>query len=197
MLNWNNITIKKLQEINEIDKNCNPIERTAWVVSILTETPYEEVEQWTLDKLRAVDLTFLDEIPKSKLKFTFKHKGKGLNLTFENKVKRYRLVKTAKEMKAHHFIELQELMKRDTIEVLPEIIACLSYRINIFGRRIEDDYEQKVKDFADLPLVNFYNYAVFFSQLYPKLLEATLIYLKEKEAKMKEMLSDGLDSLTD
>ena len=71
MLNWNNITIKKLQEINEIDKNCNPIERTAWVVSILTETPYEEVEQWTLDKLRAVDLTFLDEIPKSKLKFTF------------------------------------------------------------------------------------------------------------------------------
>lgn len=197
MLNWNNITIKKLQEINEIDKNCNPIERTAWVVSILTETPYEEVEQWTLDKLRAVDLTFLDEIPKSKLKFTFKHKGKGLNLTFKNKVKRYRLVKTAKEMKAHHFIELQELMKRDTIEVLPEIIACLSYRINIFGRRIEDDYEQKVKDFADLPLVNFYNYAVFFSQLYPKLLEATLTYLKEKEAKMKEMLSDGLDSLTD
>lgn len=197
MLNWNNITIKKLQEINEIDKNCNPIERTAWVVSILTETPYEEVEQWTLDKLRAVDLTFLDEIPKSKLKFTFKHKAKGLNLTFKNKVKRYRLVKTAKEMKAHHFIELQELMKRDTIEVLPEIIACLSYRINIFGRRIEDDYEQKVKDFADLPLVNFYNYAVFFSQLYPKLLEATLTYLKEKEAKMKEMLSDGLDSLTD
>lgn len=197
MLNWNNITIKKLQEINEIDKNCNPIERTAWVVSILTETPYSEVEQWTLDKLRAVDLTFLDEIPKSKLKFTFKHKGKGLNLTFKNKVKRYRLVKTAKEMKAHHFIELQELMKRDTIEVLPEIIACLSYRINIFGRRIEDDYEQKVKYFADLPLVNFYNYAVFFSQLYPKLLEATLTYLKEKEAKMKEMLSDGLDSLTD
>jgi len=197
MLNWNNITIKKLQEINEIDKNCNPIERTAWVVSILTETPYEEVEQWTLDKLKAVDLTFLDEIPKSKLKFTFKHKNKGLNLTFKNKVKRYRLVKTAKEMKAHHFIELQELMKRDTIEVLPEIIACLSYRINIFGRRIEDDYEQKVKDFADLPLVNFYNYAVFFSQLYPKLLEATLTYLKEKEAKMKAMLSDGLDSLTD
>ena len=197
MLNWNNITIKKLQEINEIDKNCNPIERTAWVVSILTETPYEEVEQWTLDKLRAVDLTFLDEIPKSKLKFTFKHKNKGLNLTFKNKVKRYRLVKTAKEMKAHHFIELQELMKKDTIEALPEIIGCLSYRVNIFGRRIEDDYEQKVKDFADLPLVNFYNYAVFFSQLYPKLLEATLTYLKEKEAKMKAMLSDGLDSLTD
>jgi peroxiredoxin family protein len=186
MLNWNNITIKKLQEINEIDKNCNAIERTAWVVSILTETPYEEVEQWTLDKLRSIDLTFLQEIPKSKLNFTFKHKGK-----------RYRLVKTAKKMKAHHFVELQELMKKDTIEVLPEIIACLSYRINILGQRKEDDYEEKVKDFADLPLVGFYNYAVFFSQLYPKLLEATLTYLKEKEAKMKEMLSDGLDSLTD
>jgi hypothetical protein len=187
MLNWNNITIKKLQEINEIDKDCNPIERTAWVVSILIETPYEEVEQWTLDKLKAIDLTFLQEIPKSKLKFIFKHKGK-----------RYRLVKTAKEMKAHHFIELQELMKKDTIEVLPEIIACLSYSVTFFNKKTgHDDYEQKVKDFADLPLVNFYNYAVFFSQLYPKLLEATLIYLKEKEAKMKEMLSDGLDSLTD
>ncbi len=181
MLNWNDITIEKLQLINQVDTN-NPIERTAQIVSILKELPYEHVETWTLDELRKVDLTFLERIPKSPLKFKFKHQGK-----------RYRLVKNAQEMNAHHFIELQELSKKDVIEVLPEIIACLSYRVNIFGRRVKDDYEVKVEAYKKLPFVKFYTYALFFSTLFPKLLDATLTYLKEKEKEVQTHL-DGLHS---
>ena len=100
-------------------------------------------------------------------------------------------------MSAHHFIELQELASKDKIEALHEIIGCLSYRVNIFGRKIEDDYTWKVENFKTLPVINFYNYALFFSALYPKLLDATLTYLKEEIAKAKEMSSDGLPLSTD
>ena len=97
-------------------------------------------------------------------------------------------------MSAHHFIELQELANKDKIEALHEIIGCLSYRVNIFGQKIEDDYTWKVENFKSLPIVNFYNYALFFSALYPKLLNATLTYLKEETEKAKAMSSDGLVS---
>jgi hypothetical protein len=179
-MNWNNITIEKLQEISELDDSFNDIEKTAHVVSIIKGIPYNEVEQWTLNELRKVDISFLKEIPKSKLKFRFKHNGK-----------RYKLVRNAKEMKAHHFIELQELRKKDTIEVLPEIIGCLSYRVNIFGRKVKDDFEDKVNEFKTTPVIAFYNYALFFSALYPKLLDATQIYLMEKMTEAKATLSDG------
>ena len=94
-------------------------------------------------------------------------------------------------MSAHHFIELQELANKDKIEALHEIIGCLSYRVNIFGRKIEDDYQTKVEDFKTLSVVNFYNYALFFSALYPKLLDATLTFLTEEMEKVKAMYSDG------
>ena len=94
-------------------------------------------------------------------------------------------------MKAHHFIELQELNKKGTIESLHEVVACLSYRVNIFGKKIEDDYEWKVEHFKSLPFTSFYNYALFFSQLYPKLLTATQIYLMEKAKEIKAMRLDG------
>ena len=180
MLNWKDITIEKLQEIGELDDSFNYIEKKAHVVAILTGTPYYEIEKWTIAQLNKVDISFLDDMPKSKFTFKFKHKGK-----------RYRLVKNAKDMKAHHFIELQELYKRDTLQALNEIIGCLSYRVNIFGRRIEDDYDEKVNDFKTLPVVSFYNYALFFSALYPKLLKATQIYLKEKVTEVQTRL-DGL-----
>jgi hypothetical protein len=100
-------------------------------------------------------------------------------------------------MSAHHFIELQELASKDKIQALHEIIGCLSYRVNIFGRKIDDDYTWKVENFQSLPVTNFYNYALFFSALYPKLLDATLTYLKEEIVKAKEMSSGGSASSTD
>jgi hypothetical protein len=178
-MNWKDITIEKLQRISAIDTD-NPILELANTVSILYDLDFEKVIKMTMDELRSYDVEFLKVMPKSKLKFTFKHKGK-----------RYRLIKTAKDMSAHHFIELQDLSQRDTLEALPEIIGCLSYRVNIFGRKVDDDYQAKVEDFKTLPITNFYNYALFFSALYPKLLNATLTFLKQETEKVKAMYSDG------
>ena len=179
-MNWNKVTIGKLQQIHEIDDSFNIIEKTAYVVSIIKEIPYEEVLNWELNYLKKQDISFLNEIPKTKLTFKFKHNGR-----------RFRMVKNAKEMRANHFIELQELNKKGTIESLHEVVACLSYRVNIFGKKIEDDYEWKVEHFKSLPFTAFYNYALFFSQLYPKLLTATQIYLMEKAKGIKAMRLDG------
>lgn len=185
MVKWRDITIGMLQEIAEF-KTENPIERVAHDISVITGTPLEEVEGWTLDKLKSFKVDFLQELPKSKLKFKFKHKGR-----------RFKLIKNAKEMKAHHFIELQEVVKGDIVENLHVIISLLSNRVNVFGRPIEDDYDWKVDNFKDLPCPMFYSYAVFFSLLYPKLLNATLTYLKEMGQEINQELSDGLASLTD
>ena len=179
-MSWNKITIAKLQAISELDDSFNDIEKTAHIVSIIDEIPIDEVMGWLLSDLKKRDMSFLQEIPNTRLKFKFKHNGR-----------RFRLVKTAKEMKAHHFIELQELSKKGTIESLHEVIACLSYRVNIFGKKIEDDYDWKVENFKTLPVTAFYNYALFFSALYPKLLTATQIYLMEKVKEIKGMPSDG------
>lgn len=178
-ITWKDITIEKLQAVAQI-KETNPILEVAQTIAIIYDKPYNEVIAMTMDELRSYDVDFLNEMPKSRLKFKFKHNGK-----------RYRLIKTAKEMSAHHFIELQELSQKDTLQALPEIIGCLSYRVNIFGRKIEDDYQTKVEDFKTLSVVNFYNYALFFSALYPKLLDATLTFLTEEMEKVKAMYSDG------
>lgn len=178
-MNWKDITIDKIQQIEQLGED-NPIRKVAYTIAIIKGITLEEVNNWTIDELRAVDLTFLNDIPKSRLRFKFKHNGR-----------RFRLIKSAREMSAHHFIELQELANKDKIESLHEIIACLSYRVNIFGRKVDDDYQWKVQHFKTMPVINFYNYALFFSALYPKLLAATLTYLTEEIAKAKEMSSDG------
>jgi hypothetical protein len=178
-MNWNDITIGKIQQILALTTK-NEIKRTAQTIAILKGIPYEEVEAWSIDELRAVDLSGIQQIPKGKLKFKFKHKGR-----------RFRLVLNANKSSAHHFMELQEVQKKDTIEALHEVIACLSYRVNIFGKRITDDYQWKVENFKDLPITDFYHYSIFFLKLYPQLLNATLIYLKAETNKVKEMYLDG------
>ena len=182
-MSWKDITIRKVQAIQEIDDTFNPIERIAYTIAIIEGIPYEEVGQWTMEKLKAYDLSWLSEIPKSKFAFSFRFK------------KRYfRLITNAKEIKAHHFIELQEVTKGDIIENLHKIIAILSYRVNFWGKRIEDDYQWKEENFLDLPVTDVHNYALFFSAVYPKLLDATLDYLTEVRKEVETHLDGSLSS---
>lgn len=179
-MNWKDVTIGMLQEIGELPEDLSTVERAAHLVSIIKGVPFEEVSKWPIEKYESMDFDLLSEMPKAKLKFKFKHKGR-----------RFRLVRSANKMSAHHFIELQELGDADRVDILHKIIACLSYRVNVFGRKIEDDYEWKVANFKNLPCSQFYRYALFFSKLYPKLLENTLTFLKQEKAKVQQMSLDG------
>jgi len=181
-MNWNNITIKMLQEITQLGE-MDEVEKMAHQISIITGKPFEEIAGWTLKELQSVDLTFLNQMPSKRIKYRFKFKGR-----------RFKLVRNAKEMSAHHFIELQQVQTEDVITKLNEIIAILTYRVNWWGKKIEDDYQWKVEHFKDLPITKIYAYTLFFSELYPRLLEATLTYLKEEEKEIKGMFSGGSQS---
>ena len=177
------LTISQIQELATL-KDLNPIEQMAHEVSICLNIPFSDVEIWTMEKLKEEHAKLnLDKMPDKRIGYKFKHKGR-----------RFRLVKNAKEMSAHHFIELQEVVKGDITENLHTIIALLSYRVDILGRKIEDDYQWKVEHFKDLPITKIYAYTLFFSELYPRLLEATLTYLREEEKEIKGMFSGGSQS---
>ena len=174
------LTISQIQELATL-KDLNPIEQMAHEVSICLNIPFSDVEIWTMDKLKEEHKKLnLDQLPDKRIGYKFSHKGR-----------RFRLVRNAKEMSAHHFIELQEVVKGDMVESLHQVVALLSYRVNWLGRKIEDDYQWKVENFKDLPAEQFYGYALFFSALFPKLLATTLTYLKAENKEVREMFLDG------
>ena len=73
-MNWNDITIDKIQRIEQLDED-NPIRKVAYTIAIIKDVPIEEINKWTIDQLREVDLSFLNEIPQKNLTFKFKHNG--------------------------------------------------------------------------------------------------------------------------
>ena len=177
------MNIGQIQELATL-KDLNPIEQMAHEVSICLGIPYSDVEIWTMEKLKEEHKKLnLDKIPDTRIGYKFKHKGR-----------RFRLIKNAKEMSAHHFIELQEVVKGDMVESLHQVIALLSYRVDWLGRKIEDDYQWKVDNFKQLEAEQFYGYALFFSQLFPRLLQTTLTFLKEENNQMREMFLGGSPS---
>ena len=177
------MNIGQIQELATL-KDLNPIEQMAHEVSICLGIPYSDVEIWTMEKLKEEHKKLnLDKIPDTRIGYKFKHKGR-----------RFRLIKNAKEMSAHHFIELQEVVKGDMVESLHQVIALLSYRVDWLGRKIEDDYQWKVDNFKELEAEQFYGYALFFSQLFPRLLQTTLTFLKEENKEMREMFLGGSPS---
>ena len=177
------MNIGQIQELATL-KDLNPIEQMAHEVSICLGIHYSDVEIWTMEKLKEEHKKLnLDKIPDTRIGYKFKHKGR-----------RFRLIKNAKEMSAHHFIELQEVVKGDMVESLHQVIALLSYRVDWLGRKIEDDYQWKVDNFKQLEAEQFYGYALFFSQLFPRLLQTTLTFLKEENKEMREMFLGGSPS---
>jgi len=94
------LNIGQVQELATL-KDLNPIEQMAHEVSICLGIPFSDVEIWQMSKLKEEHAKLkLDQMPDQRIGFKFKHKGR-----------RFRLVKNAKEMSAHHFIELQEVVK--------------------------------------------------------------------------------------
>lgn len=147
---------------------------------------------WTMDKVEAMSideltdeykkLEFLNTLPESKVKFTFKHKGR-----------RYKLAKSPNEICGHHFIELQQVFNGDTIESLHKIMALLAIEVDVFGRTkkvvdAQQDYKEKCDLFMSMPMLLPYTYSLFFSAVYPELLKTILSSLvKEMETLKREL----------
>jgi hypothetical protein len=56
-MNWKDITIDKIQRIESVDET-NEVLKTARIISILKDLPFEQVLAMSLNEFRAIDLTF-------------------------------------------------------------------------------------------------------------------------------------------
>jgi hypothetical protein len=174
-MNWNNITIHQLQEIHSC-RDMSNIERTMNILAIVNHWSMDKVESMPIDDLTREfkKLEFLNTLPNDKVRFSFRHRGK-----------RWKLAKTTNEICGHHFIELQQVFNGDMIDSLHKVMSLLTYEVDIFGRTkkvidAQAHYQDKCELFLSLPVTTAYSYAVFFSAVYPKLLETILTYLKEE-----------------
>jgi hypothetical protein len=56
-MNWKDITIDKIQRIEAVHET-NEVLKTARIISILKDIPFEQVLAMSLNEFRAIDLTF-------------------------------------------------------------------------------------------------------------------------------------------
>ena len=173
--------ISQIQEYHSLGE-LNTIDKKIEALAIIKGKTIDEIEELQLEEILE-EFRKIDFMPKdTKLKFEFKHKGK-----------RYRLITNPNKLKAHRWVELQELYNGDIIESLDKIIALLAYEVNIFGQKKKEDvtdFERKVTDFASLNFDIAHNYALFFSKVYPELLKSTLSYLNKDLEEMKSQLQE-------
>jgi hypothetical protein len=185
------ITIKHIQELKEID-HYTPLEKAIHTICIMDNRNIDDVEEMKVYDLFNRFNTIMDGI-----KFDDK-----IQLKFKIKGRRFRMIPNAMEMQGQHFISLQQFNTEDTLPNLHRIMAMMSEEVNILGRpkKIKNlgvQFEEVSNLFLHLPYQIAYGYTLFFSQLYPKLLDATQTYLIQmvENLKAKAMeYKDGLNS---
>ena len=185
------ITIRNIQELKEID-HYTPLEKAIHTICIMDNRNIDDVEEMKVYDLFNRFNTIMDGI-----KFDDK-----IQLKFKIKGRRFRMIPNAMQMQGQHFISLQQFNSEDTLPNLHRIMAMLSEEVNIFGRpkKIKNlgvQFEDVSRLFLELDYQIAHGYTLFFSQLYPKLLDATQIYLSQmvENLKAKAMeYKDGLNS---
>jgi hypothetical protein len=182
------ITIKDIQELKEIE-HFQPLEKAIHTICILDKKDIDSVEQMKVKDLfkRFNELT-------DGLKF-----DDTIKLKFKFKGRRFRMIKNATEMQGQHFIQLQQY--KDVVENLHEIMALLTEQVNIFGKAIKvknlgEHFQEKSNMFRQLPYQYAHGYSLFFSLLYPKLLDATQIYLSQMVKKLQHQATQLKDGST-
>lgn len=174
------ITIAQLQELKEIE-DYSPLEKAIHTICIVDRRTIDEVEQMMVYELFERFNTIVKEIePRDNLKFSFKLKGR-----------RFKMLANATEMQGQHFISLQQYSGDEIINNLHKIMAMLTVEVNIFGKpkKIKDvakHFEEVSELFLSMPYDIANSYSLFFSQLYPKLLETTQVFLTEMVTELQQ-----------
>lgn len=184
------ITIKHIQELKEIE-DFTPLEKAIHTICILDGKQIDEVEAMKVKELFARYNVLMDS-----LKF-----DDSITTKFKIKGRRFRMIPNATQMQGQHFIALQQYNGNDIVPNLHEIMALLSEEVNIFGRpkpiRNLATHHQEVSNlFLNLPYKYAHGYSLFFSLLYPKLLDATQTYLSQMVTRLQEQAIQYKDGLS-
>ena len=173
--------IQQIQEIHALGE-LDTVDKKIEALAIAYDLTIDDVECIPMETI----IKKIGEIKMvgdgSKPKFKFKHKGK-----------RYELIVNPLDLKAHQWIELQEIYNGDIIENLHRIMALLSTEKSWWHKKKEvskQEFDKRSQEFLSLDFDIAYNYAIFFLEIYPELLKTTLSYLKEEMEKLKEQLND-------
>ena len=181
------ITIRDIQELKEIE-HFSALEKAIHTICILDKKEIDAVEQMKVKDLfkRFNELT-------EQLQF-----NDTITLKFKVKGRRFRMIKNATEMQGQHFVALQQYDMNDVVSHLHEIMALLSEEVDIFGKpkkikNLGNHFEDVSKLFRDMPYQIAHGYSLFFSLLYPKLLESTQTYLSQMVMKLQQKATQFKD----
>lgn len=173
--------IQQIQEIHALGQ-LDSVDKKIEALAIAYDLTIDEVESMPMDdiikKLASVKMVG----DGSKPKFKFKHNNK-----------RYELIVNPLELKAHQWIELQEIYQGDIIENLHRIMALLSVEKSCWHKKrdiAKQEFDKRSEEFLSLDFDIAYNYAIFFLEVYPELLKTTLSYLKAEMQNLKAQISD-------
>lgn len=155
--NWNDLTVKDLQEIHQI----NTMEdRDLRIAALFAGITYEELLDMPLNKVSEMveRIKFLaTPIPKVRVKRKYEVNGRT-----------YKLIKDTGEMTVSQFIEFQGLAADGFDKHLPELLGVM----------LQGDYEEKDEDMKDFSVVEALAIADFFTKRSEKLMRLSLTYLK-------------------
>ena len=173
-IDWNHITPKQLIELRQISEELDPIDRAIEVVSIAYKMPYEIVD--SMDLKEVIELfskcEFLNTLPSDKPNLYIRGRD------WDGKKRKYRVLYDLREIKAHHYIELQHILSdADTIESLPQVMALIikeqvGFPLKLWDKKIQkeyvaSEYEDRVKFFSEYASVqDCHPVMLFFSLLW-------------------------------
>jgi hypothetical protein len=179
-ISWSNITPKQLIELRQISPELDPIDRAVEVISIAYKIPYDVVDGMDVKEVIALfsKCQFLNTLPNTKPSQYIV--GKDWN----NKRRKYRVLYDLREIKAHHYIELQHILAdSESIEKLPEVMALITKEQVGFPLKIRDkkiakeyvasEYEDRVKFFSNYASIqDCHPVMLFFSLLWKESYDA-------------------------
>lgn len=193
-MNWKDITIKKYLEIHTInEKITDSLEREIHLIACIKDTTYEEIEKMNLKDLtkESASLSWMQELPSSKIPLFFKFKGS-----------RYQATIITQEMTAGQFIDFttvcNNVKKEELVYQMASLIACMVKRKKLMWKLPFVKYEYEGYDkynFEDLPMSIAYPYFVFFCNVLTNLLPAMENYSKSIIKKQMKEIKKILKSL--
>jgi hypothetical protein len=194
---WNEVNLAQLHELDLLRQrtDLDAEEIMNQVLSVLSNQHIEEIEkQPHTERIAAYrKLTFLNEYPSKKPKRKrFKLDGKW-----------YRIVTNPAEVSAGEYATLQVVAAGGKfIENMHQVIACLMIEqerkwfrwvdIRYDKSRSAAEFQRKAqKIMQKMPVGQAYPYALFFSNLLPELLKASLTYFQKQEKKLRKQAATG------
>ena len=174
------ITIRQIQELQEVE-HFEPLEKAVNTISIVRKIPIDNVEELSINEIMDSYNTILNELNNFPKEPQYKFKIKG---------RRFQMIHNALDLSADQFISLQQYTSEQIITNLHRIMATLTNEVNWYGKvkkikNKREHFEQLSEIFLDLDFHIANSYAVFFSLLYPQLLNATLSYLQTEMKKVE------------